>query len=390
MNKDDFPILKDITYLDNSATTQKPRQVIAAIADFYEASNSNVHRGVNRLAEKATMLYEKAREAAARFINAETAEIIFTKGTTESINFLAARLPIEKGDEIVLSEMEHHSNIVPWQQVAKEKGAVVKYIPVKENFILDMDKARELITEKTKVVSIVHMSNVLGTINPVKDICRMAHAVGAVFIVDAAQSVPHLKTDIKDLDCDYLVFSGHKMCGPTGIGVLYGKKELLEKLEPYQYGGGMIDEVSYERSTWTEVPSKFEAGTPNIAGAAGLLAAIEYLEEIGMDTIQEYEHGLMTYALQKLETIKGLKIIGPQDNRGAVISFTLEGIHPHDVSEILDRENIMVRGGHHCAMPLMKKLGVSGTTRASFYFYNTKDDVDALVSGISKVQEVFA
>src|SRR3989344_1773868 len=394
MRKDDFPILLNtgMIYLDNSATSQKPQQVIEAITHFYENSNANVHRGIYRLSQQATVLYEKAHEIVGTFIGASPDEIIFTSGTTDSLNLLARSLSwnLQNGDEIVLTEMEHHSNLVPWQQIAKERGAVLKFIPVTAEYYLDMKKARELITSKTKIVSVVHISNVLGTINPVHEIAQLAHEVGAVCVVDAAQSVPHLPINVQELDCDFLAFSGHKMCGPTGIGVLYGKKELLRKLVPSTFGGGMIREVSFNDATWADVPAKFEAGTPNIAGAVGLAAAIEYLQTIGMKNIWQHTHSLTEYALTKLSAIEGVTIIGPPagKDRGAVISFTMNGLHPHDVSELLDKENIAVRGGHHCAMPLMKKLGVQGTTRASLYLYTTKEDVDAFVNVIQNIVSV--
>lgn len=383
----DFPILKNIIYLDNSSTTQKPKQVINAIKKYYEEDNANVHRGVYKLSLKATMAYEKAHEIVAKFINAKFEEVIFTKGTTESLNLLAYSLgkTLKAGDEIVLTEMEHHSNLVPWQQLAKEKSVVLKFIPITADFRLDMQKARELITSKTKIVSVTHISNVLGTINPIKELTALAHEAGAMMIVDAAQSVPHLPINVKELNCDFLAFSGHKMCGPTGIGVLYGKKELLEKMDPFLYGGDMIKEVTFETSTWNDLPWKFEAGTPNIAGAVGLAAAINYLQKIGMENIQHYEKELTDYILQKLSALPTIKLIGPAvpEGRAAVFSFIVEGIHPHDVSEIFDKENICVRGGHHCAMPLHEKLQVNGSVRASFYFYNTKDDLDALAESIT-------
>lgn len=385
--KEDFPILKNgLVYLDNSSTTQKPRKVIEAVKEYYEQDNANVHRGIYKLAQKATVQYEKAHEVVAKFIGAEFEEVIFTKGTTEGLNLLAYSLGrnLQQGDEIILSEMEHHSNIVPWQQIAKERKAVLKFIPITKEYRLDLHKAKELITSKTKIVSVVHMSNVLGTINPVRGLAEMAHEVGAVMIVDAAQSVPHLPVNVKELDCDFLVFSGHKMLGPSGIGVLYGKKELLEKMPPFLYGGDMIREVSFENSSWNDLPWKFEAGTPNMAGAAGLMTAIEYLQKIGMENITAHGQELTRYALEKLSTISEVKIIGPHDheNRGSVISFTVKGMHPHDLSEALDQENIAVRGGFHCAMPLFSKLGLDGSIRASVYIYNSKGDIDRLVEAV--------
>ncbi len=388
--KKDFPLLKNgLIYLDNSATTQKPVKVIEAVKEYYENDNANVHRGIYKLAQKSTLLYEKAHEMVANFIGAEFEEVIFTKGTTEGLNLLAYSLGknLKAGDEIVLTEMEHHSNIVPWQQIAKEKGAVVKFIPVTKEYRLDLAKAQELITAKTKIVSVVHLSNVLGTINPVKELAVMTHKVDAVMIVDAAQSVPHMKINVKELDCDFLAFSGHKMCAPTGIGVLYGRKELLEKMHPFLYGGDMISEVTFEKSTWNQLPWKFEAGTPNLAGAAGLMTAIEYLQNIGMENISAHGQELTKNALEKLSAIPGINIIGPSDikYRGPVISFTIDGMHPHDVSELLDKENIAVRGGFHCAMPLFSKLGLDGSIRASFYVYNTTEEVDKLAEALLKI-----
>ncbi|MBS3166088.1 cysteine desulfurase [Candidatus Woesearchaeota archaeon] len=396
MNSAHFPLLeknKSLVYLDSGATSQKPAVVIKAMNDFYLNYNANVHRGIYTISEEATIAYEKAHEVVAKFIGAELEEIIFTRGTTESLNFLAVALgkKLKVGDEIVLSEMEHHSNIVPWQQIAKVTGAVLKYIPITSDYRLNMSEAKKIITNKTKIVSIVHMSNVLGTINPVKELAQMAHKVGAVIIVDAAQSVPHLKINVKDLDSDFLVFSGHKMCGPTGIGVLYGKKELLQKMEPFQFGGGMIQEVTFEHSTWTELPWKFEAGTPMIAEAIGLMAAVEYLQSIGMENIEKHTSDLTQYALGKLSAIPELTIVGPTEtkDRGAVISFTLNEIHPHDVGEVLNRKGIAVRVGHHCTMPLHKLLKLNGTVRSSFYLYNTKEDVDKLVRGILETKKIF-
>ncbi len=382
----DFPILKNIIYFDNASTTQKPISVITATTKFYEEENANVHRGIYNLSLKSTMAYEKAHEVVANFIGAQFEEIIFTKGTTESLNLLAYSLgkKLHAGDEIVLTEMEHHANLVPWQQIANKKGAVLKFIPITPDFRLNMTKARELISSKTKIVSVTHVSNVLGTINPIQELAELAHTVGAVMIVDAAQSVPHLPINVKELNCDFLAFSGHKVCGPTGIGVLYGKKELLETLDPLLYGGGMIKEVTFINSTWNDLPWKFEAGTPNIAGAVGLTAAIEYVQSIGMENIQQYEQELTQYFLQKLSTLPNIKLLGPatSEQRGAVFSFDIQGIHPHDVSELLDKQTICVRGGHHCAMPLHTKLGVPGSVRVSFYFYNTTEEIDLFLKSL--------
>ncbi len=387
--RNDFPILTNIIYLDNSSTTQKPKQVIEAIKKYYEEDNANVHRGVYKLSLKATIAYEKAHEIVAKFINAKFEEVIFTKGTTESLNLLAYSLGknLKAGDEIVLTEMEHHSNLVPWQQLAKEKSLILKFIPITAEFRLDMQKARELLTTKTKIVSVTHVSNVLGTINPIKELALLAHEKGAVLIVDGAQSVPHMPINVKELNCDFLAFSGHKMCGPTGIGGLYGKKELLEKMDPFLYGGDMIKEVTFEKSTWNDLPWKFEAGTPPIAGAVGLAAAIEYLQAIGMENIQQHEQELTQYVLKKLSALPHIKLLGPAtvQDRAAVFSFTIEGMHPHDVSELLDKANICVRGGHHCAMPLHEKLKANGSVRTSLYFYNTREDVNMLIDSIAAI-----
>ncbi len=397
--KEDFPILKQkirgkpLIYLDNSATTQKPKAVIQAITNYYEKDNANVHRGVHELSMRASEAYEQAHQTVADFINAQFEEIIFTKGTTESLNLVAYCLGknLKKGDEIILSEMEHHSNFVPWQQIAKEKGAILRLIPVTKDYHLDLKRTKELITKKTKIVSITHCSNVLGTINPIKQIAKMAHQVNALMVIDGAQSISHMKVDVKDLDCDFFAFSGHKMFAPTGIGVLYGKKQLLEKLEPYQCGGGMIQEVTLEKTTWNELPWKFEAGTPNIEGALGLAKATEYIQRKGIENIEKYNQELTEYALKQLSNIQGLTIIGPKENkdRAAVISFILEGLHPHDVGEILNQEGIAIRGGNHCAMPLMTSLKINGTNRASFQIYNSKEDIDNLIKAIKKAQDLF-
>lgn len=395
----DFPILsikvnqKPLVYLDNAATTQKPARVIDAIANYYRSYNSNVHRSVHALSEKATLAYEQAHEKVARFIGAAQDEIVFTKGTTESMNLLAYSLcsKLAAGDEIVLTQMEHHANLVPWQQMAKRFGLKLKFIAITADGRLDMDDAHAQITPAAKIVSVIHASNALGTINPVKEIGVLAHAAGALFIVDGAQSVPHISIDIKDIDCDFFAFSGHKMLGPMGIGVLYGKKAEFEKMGSFLFGGGMILEVTFEDSTWNDIPMKFEAGTPNVAGAVGLGEAVEYLEALGMENVFAHEQEVCRYALEKIGALDGVKIIGPADaaDRLAIVSFEVEGIHPHDVSSIVDQEGIAVRGGNHCAQPLMGVLGVTGTVRASFYLYNTKEDVDALCEGIKKAQKVF-
>ncbi len=398
--KKDFAILqtdvngKPLIYLDNGATSLTPDVVINAMNKYYKEYNANVHRGTYFASEKATREYEFARKKIAQFINAKTREIIFTKGTTESLNLLAYSLSadLKKGDEIVLSQMEHHSNLVPWQQLAKQKGFVVTYIEVSDEGRLNMAHARKIITDKTKIVSVAHVSNVLGTINDMHEIAKIAHNKGALFVIDGAQAVPHLPVDVKDIDCDFYCFSGHKMMGPTGIGVLYGKEELLEKMRPFLYGGDMISEVSFTDSSWNELPWKFEAGTPNIAGAIGIGAAVDYLTNIGMENVEAYERELLSYALEKLKHIKGVILYGPKEakDRSGVISFTLKGVHSHDVSAILDREGIAIRGGHLCAMPLVKEvLGVHDVCRASFSFYNTTKDVDVLVQGIEKVKGLF-
>ena len=396
----DFPILKEkvgrnkLVYLDSSSTSQKPKVVMKAIQDFYQTTNANVHRGLYLLAQKSTMAYEDAHQTVANFIGAEFEEIVFTKGTTESLNLLATILTskLKRGDEIVLTEMEHHSNIVPWQQLAKRKGLKIRYIPVKENYELDLRAARKLINAKTKIVSVTHMSNVLGTINPIYELTILAHSHGAYMIVDAAQSVPHMPVNVKDLECDFLVFSGHKMLAPTGIGVLYGMKEHLLDLEPYQFGGDMINEVTFNDATWNNLPWKFEAGTPPIAQAVGLAAAIKYLKKLDMKQVQEHGLRMSRYMLKKLKEVEGLKIIGPEDpdKRGPVFSFTMKGIHPHDISDIVNKLGVAVRGGHHCAMPLMKSLNLQGTTRVSTYIYNVPKDIDVLVNSLKKVNEVFA
>ncbi|WP_048589962.1 cysteine desulfurase [Melissococcus plutonius] len=398
--KEDFPILfqqvndEPLVYLDNAATTQKPIAVLKKMMNYYEKDNANAHRGVHTLAERATVKYEAAREKIRLFIHAnETAEILFTRGTTTSLNWIAQSYGerIQAGDEIVISYMEHHSNIIPWQQLAKRKGAVLKYIDLTEEGFLDIEQAKQIITNKTKIVSLTHSSNVLGVINPIKELTTLAHRMGAIIVVDGAQSVPHFPIDVQQLDIDFLAFSGHKMCGPTGIGVLYGKREFLEEMEPVEFGGEMIDFVHLYESTWKELPWKFEAGTPNIAGAIALGAAIDYLTEIKLSEIQEHEAMLVDYLLPKLQAIDGITIYGPKNTKDHtnVISFNLEGLHPHDVATALDMEGIAVRAGHHCAQPLMNYLNVSAMVRASFYFYNTKEDADRLIEAILATKEFF-
>jgi cysteine desulfurase/selenocysteine lyase len=397
-----FPILdqevngEPLVYLDSAATSQKPVQVIESLDQYYRGYNSNVHRGVHTLGTRATDAYEGAREKVRKFINAKsTQEVIFTRGTTTSLNTVAvsyARANLQEGDEIVISYMEHHSNIIPWQQAAKATGATLKYLPLQEDGTISLDDVRKTVTDKTKIVSITLVSNVLGVVNPVQEIAKIAHDNGAVMVVDGAQGVPHMKVDVQSLDCDFLGFSGHKMCGPTGIGVLYGKKQYLEKMEPVEFGGEMIDFVDLYDSTWKELPWKFEGGTPIIAGAIGLGAAIDFLEEVGMDQILEHEHQLSAYALERMSTVEGIAIYGPKEagKRAGLVTFNLPEVHPHDVATVLDAEGIAVRAGHHCAQPLMKWLKVSATARASFYLYNTKEDIDKLVKGLLKTKEYFS
>lgn len=399
--RQDFPILfqevndEPLVYLDNAATTQKPKQVLATMTHYYSANNANVHRGVHTLAERATHDYEAAREKVRRFLNAqETAEILFTRGTTTSLNWVAQSYGdafVKAGDEIVISYMEHHSNIIPWQQLAKRTGATLKYIELTEEGFLDLEHATSIITEKTKIVSVAHASNVLGVINPIQELATIVHEKGGILVVDGAQSAPHIKIDVQSLDCDFFAFSGHKMCATTGTGVLYGKRKWLEQMEPVEFGGEMIDFVGLQDSTWKELPWKFEAGTPNIAGVIALGAAIDYLESIGLAGIHQYEEELVGYVLPKLQAIEGLTIYGPKDptQRTGVISFNLENLHPHDVATALDMEGVAVRAGHHCAQPLLKYLGVAATARASFYIYNTKADADRFVQAILATKEFF-
>ncbi|MCM3087719.1 cysteine desulfurase / selenocysteine lyase [Bhargavaea ginsengi] len=400
--KSRFPILGQevnghpLVYLDSAATSQKPDVVIEAIKRYYENDNSNVHRGVHTLGNRATDEYEGARQKVADFINASSVqEVIFTRGTTTSINTVAqsyGRANLSEGDEIVITMMEHHSNIIPWQQLAKETGATLKYIDLEDDGTLSLDKVEETITGKTKIVSVMYVSNVLGTKNPIKEIAEIAHRNGAVMVVDGAQAAPHLKVDVQDLDCDFFAFSGHKMCGPTGIGVLYGKKALLEDMEPVEFGGEMIDFVGLYESTWKELPWKFEGGTPIIAGAIGLGAAIDFLQEIGLENIDKHEKHLAAYAMEKMSEIDGLTIYGPADPdlRAGIVTFNLDGVHPHDVATVLDMNGIAVRAGHHCAQPLMKRLGATATARASFYVYNTEADVDRLADGLRIAKEYFS
>ncbi|EGQ2933634.1 cysteine desulfurase [Staphylococcus pseudintermedius] len=397
----DFPILeqqvngKRLAYLDSTATSQKPKQVIDALSDYYERYNSNVHRGVHTLGSLATDGYEGARETVRRFIHAKYfEEIIFTRGTTAAINMIAhsyGDANVGEGDEIVVTQMEHHANLVPWQQLAKRQGATLKFIPMAEDGTITLEAVRETVSERTKIVAIAHVSNVLGTINDIKAIAEIAHEHGAIISVDGAQSVPHMKVDVQDLNVDFYSFSGHKMLGPTGIGVLYGKREHLNQMEPTEFGGDMIDFVDLYDSTWTDLPTKFEAGTPLIAQAIGLQAAIEYIESIGFDAIHEHEQALTTYAYEQMSQIEGIDIYGPsKDKRAGIITFNLKDVHPHDVATALDTEGVAVRAGHHCAQPLMKWLNVSSTARASFYIYNTKEDIDQLVGGLKQTKEFFS
>lgn len=400
----DFPILSrkinghPLVYLDNAATTQKPMSVIMSMTAYYERTNANVHRGVHTLSQEATSLMEDSRVKVAKFINApDPATVIFTRNATESINLVAyswARKHLKPGDEILLTEMEHHSNLVPWQLAAQATGAVLKFIPVTGwDGYLDLSKISDLLTTKTKLLALTHMSNVLGTLNPVEDLARKAHAVGAKVLVDGAQSAPHLPIDVQKLGCDFFVFSAHKMLGPTGLGVLWAPRELLESMDPFLGGGDMIAQVWKDHSTWNELPYKFEAGTPNITGAIAFGAAVDYLTQVGMDTIRAHEMDLTGYALKALKArFPKIVLHGPSDaaQRGGVVSFELPGIHPHDVGTIVDREGVAIRAGHHCCQVLMKKFGVSGTARASFYIYNTREEVDALVKSLEKVEELFA
>lgn len=399
--REDFPILKreiapgiPLVYLDSTATSQKPLAVIRAMNDYYERSNANIHRGVHTLAEEATAQYEAAREKIARFIGArKSCEVVFVRNTTEAINLVAfswGRKFLQRGDRVLLTEMEHHSNLVPWQILAQEKGLELDFIPVTENGLLDLDEFQRLLGQKPKIVAVTQMSNVLGTINPVKQIAQLAHQAGAVVLVDGAQSVPHLPINVEDLEADFLAFSAHKMLGPTGIGALFGKEELLEAMPPFLGGGDMIKKVHLRSFSANELPHKFEAGTPAIAEAIGFGAAIDYLSRIGMERVAAHEREIIHYALEALSEIDGLTVFGPPaDQKGAVASFTMRGVHPHDVSQILDSQGIAVRAGHHCAMPLHEKFGLPATTRASFYLYNTHQEVDQLVRGLAKVKKIF-
>jgi cysteine desulfurase/selenocysteine lyase len=398
--REDFPILKrkfygkQLIYFDNAATSQKPKQVIEAIKRYYEEQNANIHRGIYALSEEATQLYENSKRKVAKFINAQRwEEIIYTRNTTESINLIAytwGRKNLKKGDNIVLTVMEHHSNLVPWQLLSQEKKIKLRFIDIDDEGLLRLDQAEKLIDENTKLVSVTHVSNVLGTINPVKEIGKIAHEKGALFLVDGAQSTPHMPVDVRNIDADFFAFSGHKMLGPMGIGVLYGKREILEKMSPFLGGGDMIKQCSLAGCSWNDLPWKFEAGTSNVEGAIGLSAAIDYLNSLGMESIREHEEQLTKYALEQMSDIKDIKIYGPKDTklRGGVISFNLGNIHPHDLASFLDAEGIAIRAGHHCAEPLMIRLGVTATARASFYIYNKKDEIDVFIKVLNKIREV--
>ena len=395
----DFPIFseqvhgKPLIYLDSAATTQKPRVVIDALKDYYEKSNSNVHRAVHYLGEKATKGYESARKTVQEFIHAkEDREIIFTRGATEGINLVASsygRAFLKPGDEVLISHLEHHSNIVPWQILCEDVGAHLKVAPINDRGEIILEEFEKLLSSKTKVVSVAHISNALGTINPIEEMIEMSHAVGAVVLIDGAQAAPHMHVDVQKLDCDFYVFSGHKIYGPTGIGVLYGKAKLLEKMPPYHGGGEMILAVTFEKTIYNEIPYKFEAGTPNIAGAFGLEAALKYVSHIGLDHIAAYESGLLQYATVRLNQVPGLKLIGTAKNKACVLSFTLDGVHPHDIGTILDREGVAIRTGHHCAMPVMQRFGIPATARASLGLYNIREDIDILVEALLTVWSVF-
>jgi len=398
--RQDFPVLnqmahgKPLVYLDNAATTQKPQAVINAIVDYYQHDNSNVHRGVHLLSERATQAYEKARETVQHFLNAaHSSEIVFVRGTTEAINLVAqtyGRKNIGKGDEILITAMEHHSNIVPWQMLCEEKGATLRVAPINDRGELLLDEFEKLLGPKTKLVAIPHLSNALGTINPVREITRLARQHNIPVLVDGAQAAPRMRVDVQELDVDFYAISSHKLYGPTGVGVLYGKTKLLEAMPPYQGGGDMIASVTFEKTIYNKIPYKFEAGTPDIAGVIGLGAAIEYLERLGIDKIEQHEHELLVYATEKISAIPGVTVIGTAQNKAGVLSFVMDGIHPHDIGTILDHEGIAVRTGHHCAQPVMQRYNIPATARASFGLYNTKEEVDALVAGIKRVSEVLA
>ena len=397
--REDFPALRQtvhghpLVYLDNAATSQKPRAVLDAIMRFYERDCANVHRGVHQLSERSTAAYEGARETVRQFLNAAApAEIVYTRGATESINLVAqtyGRANLRAGDEIVVSGLEHHSNIVPWQMLAAEKGAILRVAPIDDRGEIVLDEYRKLLGPRTRIVALAQVSNALGTINPVREMIAQAHAAGAVALIDGAQAAPHMPVDVQDLDCDFYAFSGHKAFGPTGIGVLFGKASLLDAMPPWQGGGDMIRSVTFEKTTFNDPPYKFEAGTPHIAGAIGLGAAIEYVTAIGLDRVAAWEHELLVYGTEALERVPGLRLIGTARRKAAVLSFVLEGVHPHDIATILDGQGIAIRAGHHCAQPIMERFGLTATSRASLAFYNTYREIDALVEGLGKVREIF-
>ena len=392
--RSDFPILsrevngKPLVYFDNGASSQKPKQVIDVISHYYEYEHSNIHRGIHTLSQEATNAYEDARKTLQHFINAKhDHEIIFTAGTTGSINLVASSFGkkyLKEGDEIIISTMEHHSNIVPWQMICEEKGAILKVVPINDEGEFLMEEFKDLLSEKTKLVAVTHVSNTLGTINPVKEIIEKSHANGALVLIDGAQSVPHTKVDVQELDCDFYVFSGHKMCGPTGVGILYGKEDILNELPPYQGGGDMIKTVTFEKTTYNSLPHKLEAGTPNIAGGIGLAAAAKYMNEIGIDKIEAYEHELLTYATQQIKQIDGVRIIGEAENKASVLSFLVDGTHPSDIGMIVDKLGIAIRTGHHCTEPLMNRFNIPGTARASFAFYNTIEEIDIFITALKR------
>jgi len=396
----DFPILrrqvhgKPLVYLDNAATAQKPQTVIDTLSRYYEQENANIHRGVHYLSERATEEYEAARKTIQHFLNAaDASEIIFVRGATEGINLVAqtyGRANVGRGDEVLISAMEHHSNIVPWQILCEEKGAKLRVIPINDSGELIWEEFEKLLGSRTKMVAVTHVSNALGTINPVRRIVQQAHRANVPVLVDGAQSVPHLEVDVQALDCDFFVFSGHKLYGPTGIGILYGKSALLDAMPPYQGGGDMISSVTFEKTIYNKLPYKFEAGTPHIAGGIGLGCAIGYLNGVGFESVERHEHGLLEYATQAVTEIPGLRVVGTAAEKAGVLSFVMEGIHPHDIGTILDQQGIAIRTGHHCAQPVMQRFGIPATARASFALYNTREEVDALVSGLRKVREVFA
>jgi cysteine desulfurase / selenocysteine lyase len=396
----DFPILgrrirgKPLVYLDNAATSQKPQSVIDAVTRFYTAENANIHRGVHYLSERATAAYDGVREDVARFINAPSSrQVIFTKGTTEGINLVAqsyGRPQLKPGDDIVITAMEHHSNIVPWQLLCEQTGAVLKAAPFNERGELDVGGLEALLSPRTKLVALVHLSNALGTINPVKTVVDLAHQRGIPVLVDGAQAAPHLPVNVQDLDCDFYVFSGHKVFGPTGVGVLYGREALLERMPPYQGGGDMIATVSLQRSTWAPLPAKFEAGTPMIAQVAGLGAALKYIEAVGLESVAVWERELLAYATERIMEIEGVRIIGTAEHKASVLGFIMNEVHPHDIGTILDNEGVAIRAGHHCAQPVMERFGVPATARASFAFYNTREEVDAFIAGLTTVKKMFA